>query len=82
MEGIDDHDLAFAILEVSHAVQKVGDDNVTGNHRVGKYSIFVVFTTDLQRVHGLFFQVLETHFLRFGNELFLVKADLRVGGDR
>mmetsp|Transcript_8836 Transcript_8836/g.18469 ORF Transcript_8836/g.18469 Transcript_8836/m.18469 type:complete len:245 (-) Transcript_8836:62-796(-) len=74
VEGVDTHDGALVtVLEVSHAVEQVGDDNVTSNHGIGENSVSVVLAGDLEGVHGLFFQVLQTHFLRFGDELFLVE---------
>ena len=80
VEGIDTHDRAFvAVLQISHAVEQVGDDDITGNHRIREDGVFVVLARNFEGVHGLFFQVLQTHFLRFGNELFLVEL---FGGDR
>mmetsp|Transcript_9370 Transcript_9370/g.23336 ORF Transcript_9370/g.23336 Transcript_9370/m.23336 type:complete len:254 (-) Transcript_9370:86-847(-) len=80
VEGIDAHDSAFvAILQVSHAVKQVGNDDITGNHSIRENSVSVVLAGNFEGVHGLFFQVLQTHFLRFGDELFLVEL---LGGDR
>lgn len=73
VERVDDHDGALSILKVAHAVQKVSNDNVTGNHGVREDGIFVVLASDLEGKHGLLFQVLQPHFLGFGNELFLVE---------
>mmetsp|Transcript_14422 Transcript_14422/g.33555 ORF Transcript_14422/g.33555 Transcript_14422/m.33555 type:complete len:243 (+) Transcript_14422:656-1384(+) len=80
VEGVNAHDLAFvAVLQVSHAVEQVGDDDVTSNHGIWENCILIVLTRNFQRVHSLFFQVFQTHFLRFSNELFLVKL---FGGNR
>mmetsp|Transcript_39847 Transcript_39847/g.96159 ORF Transcript_39847/g.96159 Transcript_39847/m.96159 type:complete len:213 (-) Transcript_39847:190-828(-) len=73
VEGIDDHDFAFSVLEVPHPMQQVCNDDITRDHGIGENSIVEVFTTDLQGVHGLFLQMFETHLFRFSNELFLIE---------
>jgi hypothetical protein len=73
VEGVDDHDLALAVLEVAHAVQKVGDDDITGNHGIGEDGVFVILAGDLEGEHSLLLQVLHAHFFGFRNELFLVE---------
>jgi len=74
VESVDAHDCAFAaVLEVSHAVEQVGDDDITGNHGIGENSVSVVLARNFEGVHGLFLQMLQTHLLGFGNELFLVE---------
>jgi hypothetical protein len=42
MVGVDDHDLAFAVLQVVKAVEKVSDNAIASNHGVGKHGVLVV----------------------------------------
>ena len=42
VEGVDDHDLDLAVLEVSEASAEVGDDAIAGNHGVGEDGVAVV----------------------------------------
>mmetsp|Transcript_24303 Transcript_24303/g.36823 ORF Transcript_24303/g.36823 Transcript_24303/m.36823 type:complete len:262 (+) Transcript_24303:705-1490(+) len=79
VEGIHNHNLGCSILEISHAVQKVGDDDISGNHGIGKYSVTVVLNGNFQGEHGLFLEVLEAHFFGFGNVGFLVKDFFVIG---
>mmetsp|Transcript_10767 Transcript_10767/g.25485 ORF Transcript_10767/g.25485 Transcript_10767/m.25485 type:complete len:233 (-) Transcript_10767:277-975(-) len=74
VEGINNHDFALgAILEVSHAVEQVCDDNISSNHGIWEDGVTVVLARNFEGVHGLLLQVLQSHFLGFGNELFLVE---------
>ena len=74
VEGIDAHDGALVtVLQVSHAVKQVGNDDVTGNHGIRENGVSVVLARNFEGVHGLFLQVFQTHFLGFGDELFLVE---------
>mmetsp|Transcript_53260 Transcript_53260/g.80793 ORF Transcript_53260/g.80793 Transcript_53260/m.80793 type:complete len:422 (-) Transcript_53260:187-1452(-) len=63
VEGVDAHDGALAVLEVSQAVQQVGDDDISSDHSIGEDSTLVVLASNFKGKHGLFLQVLQTHFL-------------------
>mmetsp|Transcript_21353 Transcript_21353/g.32549 ORF Transcript_21353/g.32549 Transcript_21353/m.32549 type:complete len:237 (+) Transcript_21353:2241-2951(+) len=82
VEGIDDHHLTLSIRQVSHAVKQVGDDAVTSDHCVGEDGVSVVLDGDFEGEHGLFLQMLEAHFLGFGDKLFLVELLRIEGGGR
>jgi hypothetical protein len=73
VESVDDHDLALAVRKVAHAVQKVSDDNISGNHGIGEDGVIVVLARDLEGKHGLLFQVLQSHFLGVGDVFLLVE---------
>ena len=79
VEGVDDHDLGLAVLEVAEAVEKVGDDDVAGDHGVGEDGVAVVLARDLEGEHGLLLEVLEAHLLGLGDELLLVEG-IVIGG--
>jgi hypothetical protein len=42
VEGVNDHDLDLAVLEVSKAGTEVGDNAIAGNHGVGEDGVAVV----------------------------------------
>mmetsp|Transcript_6238 Transcript_6238/g.10302 ORF Transcript_6238/g.10302 Transcript_6238/m.10302 type:complete len:215 (+) Transcript_6238:676-1320(+) len=73
VEGINDHNLGHAVLQISHAVEQVRDDGITGNQGVGENGIAVVLASDFKGEHGLFLEVLEAHFFGFGDEGFLIE---------
>lgn len=73
VEGVHDHDLGLSALEVAHAVEEVGDDDVSGDEGVGEDGVAVVFDGDFEGEHGLFFEVFEAHFFGLGDEGFLVE---------
>mmetsp|Transcript_9659 Transcript_9659/g.22765 ORF Transcript_9659/g.22765 Transcript_9659/m.22765 type:complete len:259 (+) Transcript_9659:754-1530(+) len=79
VEGVDDHDLGLAVLEVAEAVEEVRDDDVAGDHGVGEDGVAVVLAGDLEGEHGLLLEVLEAHLLGLGDELLLVEG-IAVGG--
>lgn len=79
MEGVHDHDLGPSRLQVSHPMEQVGDDDVAGDECVGEDGVAVVLHGDFEGEHGLFFEVFEAHFFRFGDEGFLIEHF--VGGE-
>mmetsp|Transcript_13005 Transcript_13005/g.29900 ORF Transcript_13005/g.29900 Transcript_13005/m.29900 type:complete len:239 (+) Transcript_13005:627-1343(+) len=67
MEGVDDHDLDLAALEVPKPVKKVGDDTISRNHGVGKDSVLKLLDL-FESKHSLLLQVLQSLVLGLLNQ--------------
>jgi hypothetical protein len=68
VEGVDDHDLALARLEVAQLAQQVRDHAVARDHRVREDRVVKVLARRLKREHRLLLEVLEAHRLRLSDE--------------
>lgn len=76
MKGVDDHDFRLGIgssRQVTHTRQQVRNNYITSNESIRENGIAIVFDGNLESVHGLLFQVFQSHRLGFANELFLVE---------
>ena len=79
VEGVNDHDLGAAVLQVAHTVEQVGDDAVTRDHRVREDSVVEVLARGLEREHRLLLKVLKPHVLGLLDEGLLVEGHVHSG---
>mmetsp|Transcript_38608 Transcript_38608/g.64974 ORF Transcript_38608/g.64974 Transcript_38608/m.64974 type:complete len:400 (+) Transcript_38608:73-1272(+) len=59
MEGVHAHHLALAARQVAEAMQKVSDDGIASNHRVGEHRVAEPLDGKLERTHSLLLQMLQ-----------------------